>query len=687
MVNKDVLFQPMKIGSIEIKNRIIMAPMAGAFFIMGGKFNQKAATYYIERAKGGTGLIIPGISFLIDMGGHGDWFHNHYDEFVPNAKKMMDEIHKYGSKMFLQLGAGVGRALGVTSNMIKGHGYDPEKALICASESPNVFDPTITHRAMTKEEIHKIIEAYGLAAKMCKDAGIDGVEVHAVHEGYLLDQFSMECSNRRTDEYGGSARNRLRFACECIQEIKRVCGEDYPVSIRYSVTSKMKGWNSGAMPGENYVEFGRSMEESPEIARILEEAGADLLNADNGSYDSWYWAHPPVYMPKACNLPEVAFIKNFVNIPVVCAGRMEDIDICADAVETGKVDAVAIGRQLIADADWANKVQEEKYDDIRPCIACHHGCFGRLFDGKGLGCAVNAAAVREESYALKPAETVKNIVVVGGGLAGMEAARVAATRGHKVVLFEKTDVLGGVYIAAAAPSYKENDKRLIKWFIRQLKELNVDVRMNTEATPEVVKACEPDEIILATGTTPKKLPIKGFEKDNVVLATDYLLGKKEVGDSVVIIGGGLTGCEIGYELAMEGKKATVIEMKNEILDVPGLCSANSDMLRELLIYHGAEVVVNAKLAEITDNGIMIEQIPFVPTTPKLEKYRANFLNLPVGLHEFKADSVIIAAGYDSYLPNKEGFEAIAPVHVLGDSKKVGNILSAIWDGYECAMNL
>ncbi len=318
------------------------------------------------------------------------------------------------------------------------------------------------HREMTKEEIHERVEAFGKLAKMCKDAGIDGVEVHAVHEGYLLDQFAISAMNTRTDEYGGSLENRLRFTCEIIQEIKRVCGKDYPVTVRYSVASKMKGWNQGALPGEDYKEFGRSLEESPKAAQILEAAGCDALNADNGTYDSWYYPHPPVYMPLACNLPECEYIKNFVNIPVICAGRMHDPISASEAVASGKIDAIGLARPLLADPQWPNKAQAGDLDNIRPCISCHVGCMG--------------------------------------------------------------EVLGGAFIAAAAMDFKEMDRSLLNWYRTQMKNSNVDIRMNTVADQETIAAMNPDEVIIAVGASEKSLPIKGFEHTvTVVEALDDIL--------------------------------------------------------------------------------------------------------------------------------------------------------------------
>ena len=395
-----------------------------------------------------------------------------------------------------------------------------------------------------------------------------------------------------------------------------------------------------------------------------------MLNADNGSYDSWFWAHPPMYMPMACNLPEVSFIKHYVDIPVVCAGRMNDPEIAAGAIRDGKVDGIGLARQLLTDPEWCDKVREERIEDIRPCIACHNGCFAvSHYKGNpcGLGimgtCALNPLTMHENDRKLTPAAQSKTIAIVGGGIGGMEAARVAAIRGHKVVLFEKGSSLGGVFIAAAAPEFKEQDKKLLTWYRRQMELLGVDVRLNTEATKELIEAVKPDEVILATGSKPRKLPIPGFDAPNAVEATDYLLDKAPVGENVVIIGGGLTGCEIAYDLALKGKKPCIVEMQDDILKIRGLSAANSSMLRELIRYYDIPVYVSAALQEITDEG----------ATVKLEDGT---------LQKLPADSVILSVGYVSYVPFQwEG------AHVLGDAEKVGNLLSVITSAYELAMNL
>lgn len=663
----DAMFTPFKIGKLEIKNRIILCAMGGTEIIEDNKFNEKSATYCIERAKGGVGLIIPGIAVITDMWGRGSWLYEARDNFVEPAKKMMEAIHSYGSKMFLQIGAGMGRVLEVNfMNYIPGH--DAVKAMNAPSAGlPNVWVPDRKHREITREEIHQIVDAFGKTAKMAQDANLDGVEIHAIHEGYLLDQFSIEATNHRTDEYGGSLENRLRFVCEIIQEIKKTCGADFPVSVRYSVTSKMRGFNSGALPGEPYKEFGRSLEESPAVARILEAAGADVLNADNGSYDSWFWAHPPMYMPMACNLPEAVYIKKFVNIPVICAGRMEDPDISVQAIESNSIDGVGIARQLLADPDWPNKVKNEDTENIRPCIACHNGCFGRLFSGKGTSCAVNPAAMQENDYRIVPADTKKKITVIGGGIGGMEAARLCALRGHDVTLYEKSDKLGGVFTAAAAPDFKEADKRLIQWYIKQITDLKVNVKLNTEATPELLQKAGTDAIIIATGAKAKKIPVPGIDGGNVVEAIDLLLEKKSSGDKVVVVGGGLTGCEIAYDLAKKGKQVSVIEMMDDILKIFGLSAANSNMLRELLDYYHVDVITNAKLNEITPSGVQFS----VGDEGRV----------------IAADTIVMATGYTPYAPLAESLKDISEVYTIGDAVKVGNLLDVVWAAYDVALKI
>ncbi|MBQ4000326.1 MAG: 2-enoate reductase, partial [Oscillospiraceae bacterium] len=381
----EILLTPWKIRDLEIKNRIVMAPMGGTN-IFGwtepNHFDKEAAALIKRVADSGCGLIFPGVATVKDIIGP-MWLYQNKAKFR-KLRGFMAELHKTGAKMFIQLTAGCGRSFALNDMMVnllenKTLGriakpiLDPEFHSLAPSPTPNRWADGITSKEITKEQIEQIIYAFGETARLCKEAGVDGIEVHAVHEGYLLDQFTLPYVNSRTDEYGGSFENRYRFAVQIVREIKSRCGEDYPVSLRYSVVSKTKGFREGAVPGEEFTEAGRDMAESERAAKYLQDAGYDMLSCDNGTYDAWYWPHPPVYMPENCNLEDVSHIKKFVDIPVVCAGRMT-LDAGAEAVRSGDIDAVGIGRQFLTDPDWFRKVIEDREEDIKPCISCQTAC-------------------------------------------------------------------------------------------------------------------------------------------------------------------------------------------------------------------------------------------------------------------------------------------------------------------------
>ena len=681
----EALFTPWKVGNVEIKNRIVMCPMGGTslfgWFELGGcHFDKEAAKLFLERAQNNVGLIIPGIAPLRDTF-WGKWLWQNPKMF-DDLKVFMEEIHKTGAKLFVQLTAGMGRSWAITELVGPLHKNKFTRALIkpvldtshelaSPSAQPARWAPDIECPEMTVHQIHEIIEAFAKTAKLCRDAGVDGVEVHAVHEGYLLDQFAIEFFNKRTDEYGGSFENRYRFAAEVVKAIKESCGDDFPVSLRYSVESKLKGFAKGLVPGDTAPEMGRDMAESERAAKYLQDCGYDMLNADNGTYDSWYWAHPPMYMPQNCNLDDVAHIKNFVDIPVVCAGRMEP-DVAAEAVAAGKIDGMGVARQFLADPQWITKLIENRLEDIRPCICCHSGCFNfssskghyntqDLKDTMGLArCAINAETMQSTKHYIKPAKKVKNIAVVGGGIGGMEAALVCAKRGHKVTLYEKSGELGGVFIAAAAPSFKEKDKALIAWYRREMTKYPIEVKLNTHVTD--VASLGADEVIVATGATANKIPVKGA--DTAIQAVDFLLGKKTVGDKVVIIGGGLTGCEIAYELYLQGKQPQIVEMMDDLIVTPGVCLANTSFLRDFFEANKVPVYLETGVTEIGESTVTIK-------------------DKEGNLSTLEADSVILSVGYKP--------APVAPkdkhVHVIGDANKVGNLRSVIWGAWDVAMKL
>ena len=677
------LFTPWKIGNVEIKNRIVLCPMGGTSlfgWMEPNHFDKEAAKFFIERAKNNVGLIIPGIAPLKDTIG-GRWLWQNKKMFK-ELKPFMDEIHETGAKLFVQITAGMGRSWAITDHLVMLHN-NPVLAAVAKpildvryqSASPSVlpsrWSDKVTCREITRKEIQDIIDAYAKTALLCKEAGVDGVEVHAVHEGYLLDQFTLKYTNKRTDEYGGSFENRYRFATDVVKAIKVACGKDFPVSLRYSVVSKVKDFCEGAVPGEEFVEIGRDMEESEKAAKYLQDAGYDMLNADNGTYDSWYWAHPPQYMPQNCNLEDVAHIRKFVDIPVVCAGRMEP-EVGARAIADGRIDAMGIARQFLADSEWITKLIENRLEDIRPCICCHNACFN-MTHYKGVAndqsitdashiarCALDPRVMQSGKYKIEPAKKVKNIAVIGGGIGGMEAAIVLAKRGHKVTLYEKSDKLGGIFIAAAAPSFKEKDRTLIAWYEREIKRYPIEIKFNTEVKD--IAALGADEVIVATGAVAKKLPVKGAER--AMDATEYLLGEKQVGENVTIIGGGLTGCEIAYDLYLQGKKPTIVEMKNDLIAVTGICLANTSFLRDFFKTNKVPVHLETSLKEVLEDGVMVA-----------DKEGKTF--------KIDADSVILSVGYNPAPLVPKGKN----VHVIGDASKVGNLRTVIWQAWDVAMKL
>ena len=658
------LFTPVKIGSVTIKNRFAMAPMGplGLADSEGG-FNQRGIDYYTERAKGGTGLIITGVTFSdckVETQSMPNCPNSTYNpvHFIRTSREMTERVHAYGSKIFLMMSAGFGRVT-IPTNL----GEFPP---VAPSEIPHRWLDKMC-RPLTVEEIKSIVKSFGDGAYNAKRAGFDGVEIHAVHEGYLLDQFAISMFNLRNDEYGGSLENRLRFAREVVEEIKSRCGEDFPVALRYSVKSMIKDWREGALPGEEFEEKGRDIAEGLEAAKLLVQYGYDALDTDVGTYDAWWWNHPPMYQEKGLFRPYCKMVKEVVDVPVICAGRMDNPDMALESLEKGECDIVSLGRPLLADPDYVNKLRAGRMAQVRPCISCQEGCMGRVQEYSMINCAVNPQAARERDMAYEPILKSKKVMVVGGGVAGCEAARVLAIRGHQPELYEKGSRLGGNLLPGGAPEFKEDDLALAKWYETTLKDLRVPVYYNHEVTKDEVLAGDYDAVIIATGSQPKKFSLGDDEK--VYTASQVLLKEKDCGETTVIVGGGLVGCETALWLAEHGKKVTIVEALDKILAVNGpLCHANKDMLERLVPYHGVEVVAGARVKKY-ENGVLTAD------TAEGEK------TIP-------CDSVILAVGYreENILYHDLEFD-VPEIYLLGDAKKVSNIMYAIWDAFEVANHI
>ena len=675
------LFTPWKIGNVEIKNRFVMTSMGGTNLLgwmENNHFDKAGAEFILKVAQNNCGLVLPGCQPVYNPM-FGQWLHRN-DRMYADLKAWMPEFHKTGAKLFVQLTAGFGRSFTISKMMetlytnkvlrfLSKPFMDLDKITASASPSPNRWSDKVPSREMTKEEIQQFIDSFALSAKKLKDAGVDGVEVHAVHEGYLLDQFTLKYVNKRTDEYGGNLENRYRFAAEIVKAIKKECGKDFPVSLRYSVISKTKGFRSGALPGEDYVEVGRDMEESIEAVKFLQDAGYDMLNCDNGTYDAWYWAHPPIYMPENCNLDDVIEIKKHCDIPVVAAGRL-DPKVASEAIKEGKIDGAGFARQFLADQEWISKLMENREADIRPCILCHNGCFNmchykgvpndqELYDSLHLArCAVNAETMQTDKHYIRKTDTPKDVIIIGGGIGGMETARVLKLRGHNPIIYEASDKLGGTFIPGSSESYKGKLRDLLKWYIKTMKDLGIEIHLNEKI--EDLSRFGDKDIVIATGSSPRKLKLPGFEK--TIEACEYLNGAP-VGDDIVVVGGGLTGCEIAYELALQGKKVKIVEMKNDLIAQTGVCLANSSYLREWFALHEVPVYLETALKEVRDDCVICSNSGTDITIP--------------------CDTVISSAGYiPAPLSEEKG-----KIRLVGDCKEIGNLRTVIWRAYETAMKI
>jgi len=658
MKDYSILNQPYHIGPVEIKNRFAVIPMTmgGLAYDEQGGFSDNLINYFELRAKGGFGLIIPGAA---GTDHHVDPYsalgpiittNPHWQE---RAKILVERVHAHGTKIFCQITMGLGRNY---------------PGLPGPSENPVWRNPDIVSPEMTTEQIKQKIADLIDGAVVAKECGYDGVEIHAMHWGYLLDQMAMSFFNRRTDEYGGSLENRLRCAKEIVEGIHARCGEDFPVGMRLGLKTYIRDYDKATLTGEG--EVGRTLEEGIEISKLLEKYGYNFLDVDTGTYDAFYYACPPMYNPQGFMIPLAAEAKKAVKIPVIAGGRMQNYDLAAEAVKKGEIDAVGLGRPSLADPDYPNKLFAGEPEKIRPCIGCNMGCFRRCVEtGEPVSCAVNPQAARELVMGLKPGDGKKKVVVVGGGVAGMEAARTSALRGYDVTLFEKRDHLGGHIVEAGAHSFKSEIAKLNAWYQRELADLKVSIKLNHEPCINCIKGEKADAIILATGTDVSSPKIPGLEL--AVSSLDAINHPEKLGQNVVIIGGGLVGCEIALDEANHGKNVTVVEALDDIMAAGGAGAPypNKQMIIDLFENRGVTVLTSTKLTEVTAEGAIVE---------KGEG----------GKELLKADTVISAMGFRPTPNLKAEWEELGiPMVEVGDATGAGTILKAIWDSYEAANSI
>lgn len=656
------LLTPISIGKVELKNRLAMAPM-GLVGLLNpdGSPGPRACDYFLERARGGVGLIITGL-FKVENEAE-PWTTNPpviTSKVIPSFAELAEGVHALGSRIFVQLTAGFGRVL--RPRLVK---TEP----VSASAIPFFWDPKITCRALETGQVEQIVKSFGVAAEILASAGIDGVELHG-HEGYLFDQFATPIWNKRTDKYGGDLAGRLKFPLEALREIKSRAGQDFPVQYRFGLKHYMKGLNKGALPNETYSEAGRDIEEGLQMAEIFESAGFDALHVDAGCYDSHYWPHPPTYQEDGCMVDMAAEVKKAVKIPVIAVGKLSKPEVAENTIATGKADIIALGRGLLADPYWIRKVERDRTETIRPCIGCYDGCLGRIHLGRPLSCTVNPSVGREVLYALQKTDHPKKVLVAGGGVAGMEAARIAAIRGHLVTLYEKTDRLGGCLVPASVPSFKKDIGHLLRWYMDEMMNLGITMIMKREVTQQLIETKKADVVIIANGAKAVIPNVFCGENKTLGTAAEVLMGVKPVGERVVVVGGGLIGCETALWLAQQKKLVTIIEMLSDLMVGPPVVpKVTREMTLDLLAYHGIDVMTNRKLTEVGDDSALV-------LTPSGKK------------EIYQADSVILAMGLKA---DRELYRSVVgrvpDLYVIGDAREARNIMGAIWDAYEVARSI
>ncbi|AJH01625.1 NADH oxidase [Clostridium beijerinckii] len=635
------MFTPIKIGPMTVPNRFVVPPMGNNFANTDGTLSDKSLAYYRERAIGGFGLITFEAT-VVDKKAKGGprkpcLFE---DKTVESFKKVIDACHEAGAKISIQL-----QHAGPEGNA-KIAGY-PLKA---ASAIPSSLGRN-TPVAISREEIYELIEFYGDAAVRAKEAGADAVEVHCAH-GYLVNSFLSPRTNKRVDEFGGCFENRMRLPRLIIENIRKKVGQSMAILCRINSSDEVDG--------------GLDVHDSSTIAAYLEECGVDGLHVSRAVHirDEYMWA--PTVLHGGFNAELVTEIKRAVNIPVIIVGRFTEPHYAELLVREGRADLVAFGRQSLADPHTPNKAKEGKLDQLNPCIACLQGCVGNMYQGNPVKCLVNPFLGYEGE--MKPAETKKKVIVVGGGVGGMLAGWAAAERGHDVTLFEATDTLGGQMRLAAYPPGKGDLTNMVRSYVAKCEQYGVKVRMNTEVTTAILEAEKPDAVIIATGAKPLVLPIPGINESGLIHAVDLLDGKESCGEKVLVVGGGMVGCETADFLGEQGHDVTVIELRDKVgADV---ISEHRKFLMKDFEEYRIKSVTNAKVAKFFEGGVAYT----------LEDGSEHTLE--------GFDSVVLAMGARNYDPLSEKVKEIAKeTYVVGDAVRARRALDATAEAMEVAMKL
>ena len=635
------LLQPVQIGNLELKNRIVMVAMGPEL----GNFDDKTVEYYVRRAEGGAAMLLTNVIATEEIEGHSPSSVLNEDSFA-GYKKLVDRAHAYGCKVCIQIMPGSGLGL-----MAPGR-----QKPACVSALPLYPGSEMTYEALTIEEIKFIQGEVVKTVALAKKAGADAVEVHA-YGGYLTDKFMTPRWNTRTDEYGGCFENRMRFLNEMIDGIKAAVGNDFPMIVKFTPCHYL--------PQEAGY---RTIEEGIEIARMLEQKGVHALHIDVGCHDNWYLAMPPIYQQEAVlQLSASRKIKEVTSLPIISNGRLSDTDKAETALEKGYIDIVGVGRGLLADPDFPNKIIEHKNDEIRSCIYCNEGCIKSVCEGAHIRCAVNPMAGFETQKVLSKVEKKKKVLIIGAGPGGCQAAIAAAEAGHDVEVWEKQDHVGGNFHNACLPPFKRDGNKILSYYAVMMKKLKIRLKYCVEATKELVDGYAPDLIIYAAGALPvRPKSIPGIHMGHVVAATDVLQNKVPVGKEVTIIGAGLVGCETAIVLAEKGKKVTLVEMADHVLPEPVFIQ-NAMMLNQLLEHTNITVKTSTKLMEIKEDHVLVQG-------SEREE-------------DIACDTVVLAMGF---VPNTDLYEALKSDYTIvnvGDSVKVRKVLDAVSEAYDAVLNI
>lgn len=602
------LFKPGKIGPIELKNRLIMAPVVTNFASMGGEVTQQLIDYYVERTRGGVGLqILEGVYVNEERAVARVSIAN--DQMVPGLNQLVEAVHECGGVIFVQF-----------NHLGKGKGINK-----------------ITH-----EDMDAVLDDYEKAAFRAMKAGFDGIELQAAH-GHFVSQFLSPLTNQRNDEYGGSVERRATFARKVIERLKKTVGQKYPVIIRIN--------------GDEGVQGGMNIDQSVQISEIMQESGVDAIHVSAGVNESVHWIIQPMSLQKGCLLPLAAKIKGAVHVPVIAVGRINEPALANRAIMDGQADFVAMGRPLVADPWFPAKALEGRAEDIRICTACNYCVGERYIKQLRLKCAINPEVGREREFRIEPAAEKRKVMVVGGGPAGMEAARLLDLRGHRVYLYEKENELGGNARYAYLAPHKEELKHFLDWLILQVERSNITLRLGEAVDEKTIQKIKPDVIVMATGADPIVPDIRGIDSERVMLATDVLSKKKETGGLVAIIGGGHVGCETAEFLAGMGKKVTLIEMLDDF--GLGIEPITRSLLLERLSQQGIELLNKRQVSEIQEDKLIVK--------------------MPDGsLEQIAAETIVLAAGYTRKRQLFEEIQGAFPkTFLIGDCDKPGQISDAV----------